>query len=76
MLYVALFCSIAARYPWHCVFGYINYGDALPPYPYLYSGILWCYFLRMTMKKHDFLNLYDKRYEKPFHMNPHAISAC
>jgi diguanylate cyclase (GGDEF)-like protein len=25
------------------------------------------------MRKHDFLNLYDKRYEKLFNMNPHAI---
>lgn len=58
---------------WHCIFGCINYGDALPPYPYLYSGIIWCYFLRRTMKQHDLLNLYDKRYEKLFHINPQAI---
>jgi len=58
---------------WHCIFGYINFADALPPFPYLYSGVIWCYFLRRTMKKHDFLSLYDKRYEKLYNMNPHAI---
>ncbi|MNZ70137.1 Cyclic di-GMP phosphodiesterase Gmr [compost metagenome] len=58
---------------WNIVFGYFNYGDSLPPYPYLYSGIIWCYFLRHTMKRYDFLTLYDKRYEKLFNLNPDAI---
>lgn len=58
---------------WHILFGYINFGGPLPPYPYLYGGLIWYYFLRITMKKHDFLNLYDKRYEKLFNMNPDAI---
>lgn len=68
-LIVGIFVSIV----WHIVFGYINYGEHLPPYPYLYSGIIWCYFLRHTMRKHDFLNLYDKRFEKLFDMNPDPI---
>jgi len=72
-IYNQLAFGIIIAILWHCVFGYINFGDALPPYPYLYSGILWCYFLRMTMRRHDFLNLYDKRFEKLFNMNPHAI---
>lgn len=72
-IYNQLAFGIFVAIVWHCIFGYINFGNALPPYPYLYSGILWCYFLRMTMRKHDFLNLYDKRYEKLFNMNPHAI---
>lgn len=58
---------------WHLIFGYINFGSVLPPYPYLYSGILWCYFLRFTMKKYDFLTLYDARYEKLFNINPDII---
>lgn len=69
LLMLGIFVSIV----WHSVFGYINFHDNLPPYPYLYSGIIWCYFLRLTMKKHDFLNLYDKRFEKLFNMNPDAI---
>lgn len=72
-IYNQLIVGILIAIVWHCLFGYINYGDALPPYPYLYSGVIWCYFLRMTMKKHDFLSLYDKRFEKLFDMNPHAI---
>ena len=72
-IYNQLSFGIIIAILWHCVFGYINFGDALPPYPYLYSGVIWCYFLRMTMRRHDFLNLYDKRFEKLFNMNPHAI---
>ncbi|MEZ7172979.1 diguanylate cyclase domain-containing protein [Sporosarcina sp. OR05] len=55
------------------VLGFINYENMLPPYSYIYAGIVWCYFLRRIMKQHDFLNLYDKRYEKLFHLNPNAI---
>ncbi|MNO20994.1 Cyclic di-GMP phosphodiesterase Gmr [compost metagenome] len=72
-IYNQLVIGIIASVIWHVVFGYINYGDNLPPYPYLYSGIIWCYFLRHTMRRHDFLNLYDKRYEKLFNMNPDPI---
>jgi len=72
-IYNQLAFGIIIAILWHCIFGYINFGDTLPPYPYLYSGILWCYFLRLTMRRHDFLNLYDKRFEKLFNMNPHAI---
>ncbi|WP_379217379.1 diguanylate cyclase domain-containing protein [Paenibacillus sp. GCM10012303] len=72
-IYNQLIWGVAVSILWHVAFGYINYGDTLPPYPYLYSGIVWCYFLRHTMKKHDFLNLYDKRFEKLFQLNPDAI---
>ncbi|SDF45174.1 PAS domain S-box-containing protein/diguanylate cyclase (GGDEF) domain-containing protein [Fontibacillus panacisegetis] len=72
-IYNQLVIGIIVSIIWHIVFGYINYGDSLPPYPYLYSGIIWCYFLRHTMRRHDFLNLYDKRYEKLFNMNPDPI---
>lgn len=72
-IYNQLMFGVIIAIIWHCIFGYINFDDALPPYPYLYSGVIWCYFLRMTMRKHDFLSLYDKRFEKLFHMNPHAI---
>lgn len=72
-IYLQLAGGIIIAIVWHVVFGYFNYGDSLPPYPYLYSGIIWCYFLRRTMKKHDLLNLYDKRFEKLFNLNPDAI---
>ena len=72
-IYKQLIFGVTVAILWHVIFGYINYGDMLPPYPYLYSGMVWCYFLRHTMKKYDFLNLYDKRYEKLFNMNPDSI---
>lgn len=72
-IYNLLMIGIVVAIIWHAIFGYINFGDKLPPYPYLYSGIIWCYFLRITMNRHDFLTLYDKRFEKLFHMNPNAI---
>ena len=72
-IYNLLFYGTLASVLLHTILGYINYGDSLPPYPYLYCGIIWCYFLRYTMKRHDFLTLYDKRFEKLFDMNPDAI---
>ena len=62
---VAIFLNI--------VLGYFKYDNIIPPYPYIYAGIVWCYFLRRIMKQHDFLNMYDKRYEKLFRLNPNAI---
>lgn len=58
---------------WHVLFGFIKFGDSLPPYPYLYGGLVWCFFLRHTMRKYDFLNFTDKRYEMLFNLNPAAI---
>ena len=72
-IYNQLMFGIVLSIIWHVIFGYINFRETLPPYPYLYSGIVWCTFLRLTMKKHDFLNLHDKRFEKLFEMNPDAI---
>lgn len=72
-IYNLLSIGIIASIIWHSIFGLINFGEYLPPYPYLYCGLIWCYFLRYAMKKHDFLNLYDKRFEKLFYMNPNAI---
>lgn len=72
-IYNQLLFGIVLSIIWHLLFGYIQFGDILPPYPYLYSGIIWCTFLRRTMRKHDFLNLHDKRFEKLFEMNPDAI---
>lgn len=64
-VYVAIILNIAL--------GFFPFENMLPPYPFIYAGIVWCYFLRRTMKQHDFLNLYDKRYEKLFRLNPDAI---
>lgn len=53
--------------------GMFSYGNVLPPYPYLYIGLFFCYFLQRTMRKYEFLETFDKRYEKLFTMNPDAI---
>lgn len=55
------------------VFGFIKFPDFIPPYPYLYVGIIFCFMLRQIMKKSDYLHNFDKRYEKLFFMNPDAI---
>lgn len=72
-IYKQLIYGVIVSIFFHVLFGLIDYGGIFPPYPFLYSGIVWCYFLRHTMKKYDFLNLYDKRYEKLFNMNPDSI---
>ncbi|KGP92609.1 diguanylate cyclase [Pontibacillus chungwhensis BH030062] len=58
---------------WNIVFGYIDFGKWLPPRPYIFSGVVWCFMLRMAMVKYDFLSSYSKRYEILFNLNPNAI---
>jgi len=58
---------------WNIVFGYINFGGMLPPYPYLWGSFAWCIFLRYTMLKYDFLSSPIKRFETLYMMNPAAI---
>ncbi|UKS25931.1 sensor domain-containing diguanylate cyclase [Paenibacillus sp. HWE-109] len=58
---------------WTALTGYLDFGDALPPYPYIYAGLIWCFALRLAMIKFDFLNFIDKKYEKLFNLNPAAI---
>lgn len=72
-IYKLLINGVILSAIFHAILGYINFGDKLPPYTYLYTGIIWSYFLRVTMRKHEFLTLYDKRFEKLFTMNPNAI---
>lgn len=58
---------------WFAFFGLIDFGGSLPPYPYIYGGLVWCFILRHTMRKYDLLGFVDKRYEKLFNLNPAAI---
>ncbi|MEC0227523.1 sensor domain-containing diguanylate cyclase [Paenibacillus alba] len=58
---------------WTALTGYVDFGDILPPYPYIYAGLIWCFTLRLAMIKFDFLNFIDKKYEKLFNLNPAAI---
>jgi hypothetical protein len=63
-MYSLLLASVIMTFAWIVVFGYFNYGKWLPPYPYLYGGIVWCFFLRLIMSKYEFLNLDIQRYAK------------
>nr|WP_233167756.1 sensor domain-containing diguanylate cyclase [Paenibacillus roseus] len=58
---------------WHVVFGFISYEGVLPPYPFIYGGIIWCSTVWLAMKKYDFLDFNHKRYEKLFNLNPSPI---
>ncbi|MCP8968367.1 GGDEF domain-containing protein [Ectobacillus ponti] len=58
---------------WNVVFGYLQFGGALPPYPYLWGSFIWCLSLRYTMLKYDFLSSPIKRFETLYMMNPAAI---
>ncbi|MDQ0193098.1 GGDEF domain-containing protein [Paenibacillus wynnii] len=58
---------------WTGVFGYFRFGEKIPPFPYLYAGIIWCFLLQLAMKKYEFLNFNNQRYEKLFNLNPAAI---
>ncbi|WP_409346727.1 GGDEF domain-containing protein [Paenibacillus sp. MBLB4367] len=72
-IYNQLIFGVVISACWFIVFGLIDFGSSLPPYPYLYGGVVWCFFLRRTMKRYDFLNFKDKRYEKLFNLNPAPI---
>jgi len=58
---------------WFAIFGTIDFGGLLPPYPYLYGGMVWCHFMRRTMRRYDLLNFTDRRFERLFHLSPAAI---
>ena len=60
-------------FSWVVVFGYFQLGEFVPPYPYLYAGLIWCFVLRLAMQRYEFLNYNGHRYEKLFQMNPQPI---
>jgi len=72
-IYKPLVVGVVLSAAWFAFFGMVDFGEILPPYPYLYGGMVWCYFMRRTMRKFDFLNFTDKRFEKLFQLNPTAI---
>lgn len=72
-VYGQLAVGVALSAAWFAIFGTIHFGEHLPPYPYLYGGMVWCHFMRRTMRKYGFLNFTDKRFERLFHLSPAAI---
>lgn len=55
------------------VFGYIDFGGSLPPYPYLSGTFVWGIFVRLGMIKYNFLSSYSKKYEILFNLNSASI---
>ncbi|MEO3945853.1 sensor domain-containing diguanylate cyclase [Gorillibacterium sp. CAU 1737] len=72
-VYRKLVFGSAVSFVWISVFGYLSFGASLPPYPYLYCGIIWCFYLQRAMRAHNFLVQYDKRFERLFQLNPDLI---
>lgn len=67
-----LVLSTAVTIAWAAVFGFTSFSAAIPPYPYLYAGLIYCFILRLAMVKHEFLYDEARQYEKLFAMNPAA----
>lgn len=68
-----LMWGVAIVAAWHAVFGYFRFDGQVPPYAYIYGGIIWCALLRYAMRKYAFLDYTSKRYEKLFNLNPVAV---
>ncbi|MFB1081553.1 diguanylate cyclase domain-containing protein [Jeotgalibacillus sp. JSM ZJ347] len=58
---------------WNTVFGIFEFRGILPPYPYIYGGIIWIGALAYGMKKFDFLTSYHKRFSTLHEINPSPI---
>ncbi|TFD96608.1 sensor domain-containing diguanylate cyclase [Jeotgalibacillus sp. R-1-5s-1] len=58
---------------WDIVFGYIDFRGTIPPYPYIYGGMIWAIALSVGMRKFDFLASYTKRFSTLYNLNPDAI---
>ncbi|ELK48430.1 sensor domain-containing diguanylate cyclase [Halobacillus sp. BAB-2008] len=58
---------------WDVIFGYLEIRGFLPPYPYIYGGIIWAFALNIAMKKFDFLASYSRRFSILYDLNPSSI---
>lgn len=72
-IYKQLIYGVLITVFFNLVIGTIDFKGYLPPYPYIYGTWVWCVFLRHTMKKYEFLNHVEIRFEKLFNMSPAAI---
>ncbi len=72
-IYNLLFTGIFLVIAWHVVSGFISFGEVLPPYTYIYGGLIWSSTLFLAMRNYDFLDFNHKRYEKLFNLNPSPI---
>lgn len=58
---------------WDVVFGYFQFRGVMPPYGYMYGGLVWAVALVVAMNRLDFLASYAKRYGTLYNLNPSAI---
>ncbi|WP_232819465.1 PAS domain-containing protein [Exiguobacterium sp. TNDT2] len=58
---------------WDIIFGYIQLRGIMPPYAYMYGGLVWAVALVVAMNRLDFLASYAKRYGTLYNLNPSAI---
>ncbi|WP_227395008.1 sensor domain-containing diguanylate cyclase [Jeotgalibacillus aurantiacus] len=58
---------------WDIIFGYFDFRGLIPPYPYIYGGMIWALALSIGMRKFDFLASYHKRFSTLYTLNPAAI---
>ncbi|TCI57757.1 diguanylate cyclase [Exiguobacterium sp. SH1S21] len=58
---------------WDIVFGYFQFRGVIPPYAYMYGGLVWTIALVLAMNRLDFLASYAKRYGTLYNLNPSAI---
>ena len=72
-IYRQLIYGVLVTVFFNLVIGTIDFGGYLPPHPYIYGSLIWCVLLRHTMRKYEFLNHVDIRFEKVFNMSPAAI---
>lgn len=58
---------------WDVIFGYFQFRGVMPPYAYMYGGLVWTVALVVAMNRLDFLASYAKRYGTLYNLNPSAI---
>ncbi|WP_079478774.1 sensor domain-containing diguanylate cyclase [Halobacillus salinus] len=58
---------------WDLIFGYVQARGSIPPYPYIYGGLIWTIALGFGLKKFDFLASYSHRFSILYDLNPSAI---
>ncbi|MCA0970738.1 diguanylate cyclase [Halobacillus litoralis] len=58
---------------WDIIFGYVQLQGSIPPYPYIYGGMIWTLALGVGMKRFDFLASYSHRFSILYDLNPSSI---
>lgn len=68
-----LMISTAVVFMSNIVLGYTNFGEHVPPYTYIYEGIIFSIFLSISVLRYGLLPNISKRYETLFNLSPIAI---